>query len=149
MEKKTQKRSKKKVILWIILGIILFFSIQAPLTIMITEGESFDTQTVAGAIEYVIAYSKETWDCPVIFYTGTKYDNEHYADMVDLLLKIQEKWGIGVIDLWNNTEMNAVSEEDYKLYMVNGIHPSRAGYLEWWTPVMEEYLIEYLGEVEE
>lgn len=104
----------------------------------------FDTQTIAGAIEYVIAYSKATWDCPVIFYTGTQYDNEHYAQMVDLLLQIQEKWGIGVIDLWNNAEMNAVSEEDYSLYMVNGIHPSKAGYRDWWTPVFEEYLIEYL-----
>lgn len=268
MEKNTQKKGKKKKMLWIILGIIVFFSIQGPLTYMIQNGkfaegnkekysvanaetlknsplkgktiiflgssvtygsasdgesfvefmekrdgiipveeavsgttlvdetvwgkesyiarmktidkniqadalvcqlstndatmkkplgtvsdsfdiESFDTQTIAGAIEYVIAYSIETWDCPVIFYTGTQYDNEHYADMVDLLLEIQKKWDIGVIDLWNNPEMNAVSEEDYKLYMVNGIHPSKAGYLEWWTPVMEEYLIEYLQEVEE
>lgn len=106
----------------------------------------FDTLTIAGAIEYVIAYSKETWNCPVIFYTGTKYDNAHYAEMVDLLLKIQEKWDIGVIDLWNNEEMNAVSEEDYKLYMVNGIHPSKAGYRDWWTPVFEEYLTNYLCE---
>lgn len=106
--------------------------------------EDFDTQTVAGAIEYVIAYSQETWDCPVIFYTGTKYDDEHYAQMVELLLEIQEKWDIGVIDLWNNPEMNAVSDENYKLYMVNGIHPSKAGYRDWWTPVFEEYLTEYL-----
>ena len=104
----------------------------------------FDTQTVAGAIEYVIAYSKETWDCPVIFYTGTKYDSEHYGQMVDLLLRIQKKWDIGVIDLWNNEEMNAVSAEDYELYMVNGIHPSKAGYRDWWTPVFEEYLTDYL-----
>lgn len=103
----------------------------------------FDTLTIAGAIEYIIAYSRVTWDCPVIFYTGTQYNSEHYAQMVDLLLEIQEKWGIGVIDLWHNAEMNAVSEEDYKLYMVNGIHPSKAGYRDWWTPVFEEYLINY------
>lgn len=104
----------------------------------------FDTQTVAGAIEYVIAYSKATWDCPVVFYTGTRYDSEHYGKMVELLLQIQEKWGIGVIDLWNNEAMNAVSSEAYKLYMVNGIHPSKAGYRDWWTPVFEEYLADYL-----
>ena len=102
----------------------------------------FDTQTVAGAIEYVIAYARETWNCPVIFYTGTQYDNAHYAQMVELLLNIQEKWGIGVIDLWNDAEMNAVSAEDYKLYMVNGIHPSRAGYRDWWTPKFEAHLTE-------
>lgn len=106
--------------------------------------EDFDTQTIAGAIEYVIAYARNTWNCPVIFYTGTQYDSEYYGNMVALLLEIQEKWDIGVIDLWNNNEMNAVSEEDYKLYMVNGIHPSKAGYRDWWTPKFENYLEEYL-----
>lgn len=103
--------------------------------------EDFDTKTIAGAIEYIIAYAKETWDCPVIFYTGTKYDNEHYAKMVDLLLEIKDKWDIGVIDLWNDDDMNKVSDDDYKLYMVNKIHPSRAGYRDWWTPKFEEYLL--------
>lgn len=106
--------------------------------------QDFDTHTVAGAIEYIIAYSRETWNCPVVFYTGSKYKSERYAEMVDLLLEIQKKWDIGVIDMWNNEKMNAVNEEDYKLYMVNGIHPSRAGYKEWWTPVIEEYLYTYL-----
>ncbi len=48
---------------------------------------------------------------------------------------------IGVIDLWNNEEMNAVSDEDYDLYMYDSIHPTQAGYLEWWTPVIEEELL--------
>lgn len=108
------------------------------------EMEDFDTMTVAGAIEYIICYAKQTWNCPVIFYTGTKYDSEHYGKMVDLLWEIQAKWDIGIIDLWNDAEMNAVSAEDYKLYMVNGIHPSRAGYREWWVPKFEAYLTEYL-----
>lgn len=109
-----------------------------------TELEDFDTQTVAGAIEYIIVYARETWNCPVIFYTGTQYDSDQYAKMVALLLEIQEKWDIGVIDLWNDEELNSISEEDYNLYMVNSIHPSRAGYREWWTPFIEEYLYEYL-----
>lgn len=105
----------------------------------------FDTDTIAGAIEYIIAYAKDTWNCPVVFYTGTKYDSEEYGKMVDLLLDIQEKWDIGVIDLWNDAEMNSVSSEDYKLYMVDSIHPSQAGYLVWWTPKFETYLINFLG----
>lgn len=104
------------------------------------DKDDFDTHTVAGAIEYIIAYARETWNCPVVFYTGTKYDSSAYEDMVDLLLRIQEKWGIEVLDLWNDAEMNAVSSADYKLYMVNGIHPSRAGYRDWWTPKFEAFL---------
>lgn len=103
----------------------------------------FDTGTVAGAIEYVIAYSKETWNCPVVFFTGTKYDSEQYGKMVDLLLQIQKKWDIGVIDLWNS-DINSISKKDYKLYMANGIHPTRAGYRDWWTPEFRKYLSDYL-----
>lgn len=106
--------------------------------------EDFDTDTVAGAIEYIIAYARETWDCPVVFYTGTRYDSDSYAEMVKLLLEIQAKWDIGVIDMWNDADLNAISAEDYKLYMANGIHPTQAGYLKWWTPFMEDYLIHYL-----
>ncbi|MBE6755452.1 MAG: hypothetical protein E7555_03205 [Ruminococcaceae bacterium] len=57
---------------------------------------SFDTQTVAGAIEYIIAYAQDTWNCPVIFYTQAKYDSEYYGEMVKLLLEIQKKWDIHI-----------------------------------------------------
>ncbi len=107
-----------------------------------TEEAFFDTKTVAGAIEYVIAYAKKTWNCPVLFYTGTKYKSEGYERMVALLKKIAEKWDIDVLDLYNDPEMNAVDKRDYDRYMVNGIHPSMAGYRDWWTPKFEEKLKE-------
>lgn len=102
--------------------------------------KDFDTHTVAGAMEYIIVYAKENWDCPVVFYTNPKYDSEEYQDMVDLLLEIQEKWKIEVIDLWNDTKFNEISEEQRYLYMADEIHPTQAGYLEWWTPYFEEKL---------
>ena len=105
-----------------------------------TDLTDFDTSTVTGAMEYIIAYCQQTWECPVVFYTGTKYDSAEYQKMVDRLLELQDKWDIDVIDLWNNEEMNAVSDEDYDLYMYDSIHPTQAGYLKWWTPVIEEEL---------
>lgn len=100
----------------------------------------FDRETVIGAMEYIIAYSQETWDCPVVFYTGTKYDSKQYSEMVEALLQLQKKWGIGVIDLWNDPAMNAVYEADYALYMYDSIHPTQAGYLTWWTPKFQQCL---------
>ena len=79
---------------------------------------NFDIQTIAGAIEYIIAYAKTTWDCPVIFYTQAKYDSEHYAKMVDLLLEIQDKWDITVIDFWNDAEINNITDEQCKIYLI-------------------------------
>ena len=106
--------------------------------------ESFDTLTVAGAIEYIIAYTEEAWGCPVIFYTQTKYESESYKKMVDLLFEIQEKWDIFIIDLWNNEELNAITEEQKKLYLVDHIHPTKAGYKEWWLPEFRKALREVI-----
>lgn len=110
--------------------------------------EDFDTETVIGALEYIIAYTKDTWGCPVIIYTGVKYDSAEYQAMVDALPALQEKWGISVIDLWNDADMNQVSEEDYALYMHDKIHPTQVGYLLWWVPKFERCLYELFGSTE-
>lgn len=111
-----------------------------------TERNAFDTKTVTGAIEYIIAYCKEVWDCPVMFYTGSYYESEAYCAMVDRLREIQEKWSIGVIDLYNDEELNNIDAETYDCYMYDKIHPTKAGYLKWWLPAIQEYMYEYLGE---
>lgn len=111
-----------------------------------TDPANFDDTTIAGAIETIISYVQETFGCPVVFYTGTYAEKENYEEMVDLLLKIQEKWGIGVVDMFHNEEMTAVYGTDlYNEYMHDEIHPFRKGYVEWWTPVIEEYLTEFLA----
>ena len=106
--------------------------------------DSFDVKTICGAIEYIIAYAKETWHCPVMFYTNPQYDSDSYAKMVEALLEIQKKWQIGVIDFWNDERINSVSPEKRKLYLQDPIHPMKAGYAEWLVPVMEQRIAEYL-----
>lgn len=104
------------------------------------EPDTFDTSTVAGSMEAIIAHVQNIWNCPLVFYTGTKYESGEYQAMVDLLPRLRDKWGIHVLDLWNDDGMNAVSQEDYALYMHDAIHPSRAGYLLWWTPKFQDFL---------
>ena len=108
------------------------------------DKDSFDTKTVAGAIEYIIAYARKNWGCPIAFYTGTKFDSKPYSDMVALLKEIAEKWGIVVIDLWNESSFNEVSQEDYARYMSDPIHPTLEGYKEWWGPYIEKYINEII-----
>ncbi|WP_051656911.1 SGNH/GDSL hydrolase family protein [Butyrivibrio sp. AE3004] len=110
-----------------------------------TDINNQDTKTVIGAMEYIIAYVRKNWGCPVMFYTGTKYESEQYGDMVEALLLLKEKWGIGVIDLWNNEEMNTIDEDTRSAYIYeDGIHPLKDGYVKWWTPVFEKEITEYL-----
>ncbi len=106
--------------------------------------DAFNTSTVAGAIEYIIAYVKSTYSCPIIFYTQAKYESESYKKMVDLLLEIQKKWDITIIDLWNNDDVNYITDEQRRLYLVDKIHPTKAGYKEWWLPEFRNALYKLL-----
>jgi len=107
-----------------------------------------DISTIMGAIEYIIDYVEATWDCPVVFYTNSYYKNENYSEMVKALNNLSQREDIGVIDLYTDNEFNDISDEKRALYMADSIHPTKAGYLEWWVPKMEEYLYQYLSEKE-
>ncbi|MBO4838483.1 MAG: SGNH/GDSL hydrolase family protein [Lachnospiraceae bacterium] len=103
------------------------------------EEKAFDTGTVAGAIEFIIAYARRRWRCPVVFYTCPRAA-DGYAAMVALLHRIAAKWGVPVIDMWSDEAFRTLSEEQIALYMVDDVHPSRAGHLEWLTPYVEQAL---------
>lgn len=106
--------------------------------------EDFDTATITGAMEAIICYAQQTWDCPVVFFTGSRYDSDTYGAMVDRLLELQEKWGIGVLNLWSDDAFNTLDADSRSLYMVDEIHPSKAGYRDWWGPELERQLLDYI-----
>lgn len=108
----------------------------------------FNQWTIIGSMECIIGYAKETWNCPVVFFTGSYYDNESYEDMVNALSQLQKKWDIGVINLYHNDEFNNISDEMRSVYMSDDIHPNMAGYRDWWGPEMEKQLLEYLEKAE-
>lgn len=110
------------------------------------DPSSFDTHTIAGAIEWIISYAGDKWNCPVVFYTNPRYDSEAYIEMHELLNRIAGKWNIGVIDLWDDESFNAITPEQRSLYMADPIHPTQAGYRDWWTPYMEKFFFEMMDQ---
>ena len=111
--------------------------------------DDFDVTTTCGAVEYLIKYCIETWDCPVVMYSGTyfepgiMYQPGNYAAMVEQMHLMEEKWGefgFSFVDQWNDPKMLAVTEEEYALYMCDGVHPMKAGYLLWWLPNLQQAL---------
>ncbi|MCF0112021.1 MAG: SGNH/GDSL hydrolase family protein [Erysipelotrichaceae bacterium] len=105
------------------------------------EISGFDTNTVAGAIGYIIQYVTDKWHCPVVFYTNPKYESEAYGQMVAMLCRLSEKYGFPIINLWDDDDFNNITEEERKLYMADPIHPTKAGYLTWWVPYFEKELV--------
>lgn len=111
--------------------------------------EDFDTTTIIGAVEYVIAKSKETWGCPVAFYTVAHFNSKEYPTWVSALYKVQQKWNkgrtyFGVIDLYGDEEFNDITDEQRKAYFKSdGVHVTRKAYEEWWGPKFADFLLEY------
>lgn len=131
----------------------------------IFDKTQFDKNTTAGAIEFIISYVHEVWGCPIYFYSGSyfgkdKYDGDRdapwcpgdrYQEVIDLVKKAIDKYSvqpgyqIALIDLFNDDFFNQkASKEAFKWYMKDPIHPTKAGYLIWWTPYFEEYLLNHI-----
>ncbi len=106
----------------------------------VRDTAAFDVTTTAGAMEYIVAKAQEKWDCPILFYTNSNFHNETYEKEIALMDAVIAKWQIGVIDLYRDEAFNNVTEAEKDLYMADNVHPTRAGYRDWWTPKFEEVL---------
>ena len=123
----------------------------------------FDVTTTIGAMEYVINYVHNTWDCPIYFYTNAYIADSgmksishtlgsDYKKLIDLSYDVLNKYNslpnykVKIIDMFNDEEFNNITDDEYKLYMFDAIHPTKAGYLEWWTPFFENYFLNEFGE---
>ena len=105
--------------------------------------EDFDPSTTLGAIEYIIAFVRQKFACPIFFYTGSFYqemNGKNYALLVQYLLQIATEWSIHVIDLFSDPAFNAINPKCYQYFMHDPIHPFKSGYRAWWTPEFEKAL---------
>lgn len=100
----------------------------------------FDKTTVIGAMEFIIAYAKETWDCPVAFYTNPYYNNATYEKMIDALYELQKKWDIMIFDFYYYVDMEELPAATLSSYMADSIHPNATGY-KWMAGIMGEMLM--------
>lgn len=73
-----------------------------------TNLNDFDTSMVTGVLQYIICYARQTWDCPVVFFTGSRYDSPAYEAMVQRLMELKEIYAIGVLDLWTGDSFNKI-----------------------------------------
>lgn len=113
------------------------------------ELSEIDNSTFTGGMEALIAYAKETWDCPIIVYANpefrvkTFYDGDSYYNMVKKCQEVVDKWDVYYLNMWEDPDFKAASLSDYRFWMSDPVHPTKAGYLEWWTPAFEEALYSF------
>ena len=61
-------------------------------------------------------------------------------------IRLREKWNISVLDLWNDAQFNDLTQDERKLYLADAIHPTQAGYKDWWLPKFRDCLCGVLCE---
>ena len=107
----------------------------------------FDTNSVEGAINYIVAYVKKNWDCPILFYTNPPFEekNGHYKEMVNILHKIATEENFKIVDIYSSKEFNSLNSYDKGLSMYDQIHPTKAGYRRW-LPEFERQLYIVFGQ---
>lgn len=91
------------------------------------------------AICFILDYARENFACPIVFYTGTYFESTEYSKMIELLYELRAKYDFYILDLYQDSDMLSISEEDYAKYMRDKIHPTLLGYQEWWTPKFIEF----------
>lgn len=109
-----------------------------------TSSSGFDTSTISGAIQYIIAYAKE--QCPavkVVFYTGAVKGSWGYRSAYENYINgdfktICEKWKLDPLDIFHSDYKN------YSFYWNDDIHPTIQGYSVGWTPLFVKYFEERL-----
>ncbi|MDR0758677.1 MAG: SGNH/GDSL hydrolase family protein, partial [Treponema sp.] len=78
---------------------------------------AYDKTTITGAIEFIISYARQTWNCPVLFYSCSRRNDERYGRMVDRLNELAKVWNIGVLDLWNDSDFNNITSAQRGLWL--------------------------------
>lgn len=101
----------------------------------------FNTDTILGAVEFMIAYAKQTWSMNIAFYIVPNYENQQYASLIQSLYQLQSKWSFYILDPRKALSKEHIEPILYKSYMADSMHPNASGYELWWKPWFENQLL--------
>ena len=74
-----------------------------------------------------------------MIYSNPFFDSKKYGELVEATKELQNKWKFKFLNMWDDKHFN-YSENERQLYMVDDIHPTRAGYKLSWLSEFEKAL---------
>lgn len=60
---------------------------------------------IEDAIRFILVYVKNTFGCPIVFYTGTYFESDAYVEMIHLLYRLQNEYDFYILDLYHDEKM--------------------------------------------
>lgn len=111
--------------------------------------ESLDDTTFCGALEKAFYMLQTRYQDSLIIFITLHHMNERHAldDYYSNARLICHKWGVPIVDMWNEGELNTNIEYYRTTYTNNGdgTHPNEAGYLKYYVPRITKKLSELVS----
>lgn len=111
-----------------------------------SEATEFDNTTFCGAFEELIYTMKQKWpDAKLVFVTIHKSGARDFGiqqQLVEKTLEICEEWGVTVVDMFNNCELDTRNADEMAQYMIGGkgSHPNLGCVKKYYEPAVVEVL---------
>ena len=102
---------------------------------------TFPIKTTIGALEYLIAYSKELWDPQIILFTLPYCGDHAYEQLISKVQQVSDKWNVHLIDMYHDRTLENPDPVKRSLYMTDVSHPTKAGLHDWIVPYIQEKLL--------
>lgn len=111
-----------------------------------SDATTFDNTTFCGAFEELIYTMKQKWpDAKLVFVTIHKSGARDFGiqqQLVEKTIEICEEWGVTVVDMFNDCELDTRNEDEMAQYMIGGkgSHPNLECVKEYYEPAVAEVL---------
>lgn len=111
-----------------------------------SDASEFDNTTFCGAFEELIYTMKQKWpDAKLVFVTIHKSGARDFSiqgQLVEKTLEICETWGVTVVDMFNDCELDTRNADEMSKYMIGGkgSHPNLDCVKEYYEPAVVSVL---------
>lgn len=120
----------------------------------VIQGEGateFDTNTFCGGFEAIISEMRNKWgDTPIVYITTHKSGGRSWEPqnkVRELALEICREWGVYVVDVFNDSELDTRDPEQMEQYIIGGAgsHPNETACRKFYIPLVKTKLKEILS----
>ena len=105
------------------------------------DKDSQDTGTTFGSLNEILRIGSSISSTLPIVWSSPYFKNDRYRDMVRICEEISSEGRCLFLNLYEDPEVNSISKKARRLYLMDEIHPTRAGYRDWLFPYLRDFVL--------
>ena len=105
--------------------------------------DSHDTGTTFGSLNEILGIGSKISATLPIVWSNPYFKNERYREMVAICKEIAAEGRCLFLNLYEDPEVNSISKKERRLYLMDDIHPTKAGYRDWLFPYIRDFVLDF------